>query len=104
MLVSQWVLTSLGALALIGLRLRESHDRCMTYNEHEDQQELFFDLRYGMESDKSGTVKYAVFWSSSRYEHLCDQIRRHLFLSIVTIMTRLKGNGVVSIERSSQMR
>jgi salicylate hydroxylase len=48
-------------LALIDPRLRESYDRCATYNEREDQRELFFDLRCGMESDKSSTVKYASF-------------------------------------------
>jgi hypothetical protein len=48
------------ALALIDPRLRRCFGRCATYNERGGQQELFLDVRYGMESDKSGAIKYAT--------------------------------------------
>jgi salicylate hydroxylase len=49
------------ALALIDPRLRQCYNRCATYNEREGQREgqrrLYFDFRYGMESDKTGDTK-----------------------------------------------
>jgi salicylate hydroxylase len=50
------------ALALIDPQLRQCYDRCATFNHHEDQRELFFHIRYGMESDETGAAKYAAFW------------------------------------------
>lgn len=49
-----WALTS------IDPRLRQCYSRCATYNEHEGQRAVFFDIRYGMESDKTGATKYAA--------------------------------------------
>lgn len=59
------------ALALIDPRLKQCHDRCATYNERKDRQELFFDIRYGMESDKTGVTKYAAFWCSLLFKSKC---------------------------------
>ena len=55
------------ALKLIDPRLRECYDRCATYNEREDQRELFMNIRYGMESDQAGITKFVTFWSGSNF-------------------------------------
>jgi 2-polyprenyl-6-methoxyphenol hydroxylase-like FAD-dependent oxidoreductase len=93
------------ALALIDPRLRECYDRCATFNEREDQRELFFDIRYGMESDKSGAVKY-----TSRCTHdvlrvlTCPDSETSSQVLIATIMTRARRDAVVSIARGSWMK
>ena len=42
------------ALTLVDPRLRECYNRCATYNESEDQRDIFFNFRYGMEDREDG--------------------------------------------------
>ena len=95
------------ALALIDHRLRERYDRCATYNEREDQRELFFDFRQGMASDKTGATKYdglLVLFQLPLLTLTKQDLETSFHLSTAITTTRLRRDGVVSIERDSWMR
>jgi len=92
------------ALKLIDPRLRECYDRCATYNEREDQQDVFLNCRYGMESDKTGAVKYVVYGQGPLQVLTRTDSEISFPLSIVTTTIELKREEAVSIGLDSWTR